>query len=358
MEWSKALSPDNDQDGLLFNLSGNMDVLRSLNEHLEKLNHASRDGKEQPLVIVAQNPLDMVSYPMNQQVGADMRRLNELMLDSCNMVGHMVVPQNRVEVTHGFAGCKGNCMWFNTGGSVLLLTVQSADNARSILLNPGFGFCFGKQEKYSRVFLSSFDGAEELFNDPESAPQRPHAMFFGCDKGDLESWRGALNAEAPAQEYKELNLQNRFGRPEVRTEERARRLGVEPVNNRRAHIRIAPMKGCDMRKDFLSQKIDAVSKWIKNTITHAKLNPIPVNFSVVKGMENPKVGDPFEVLWVKFDFDDCLWNDEVMWDIRYLLMGSKMDRLPGFPPELSGARETIYISRDGDSERRRRMGGL
>ena len=122
------------------------------------------------------------------------------------------------------------------------------------------------------MFLSSFDGAEELFNYPESAPQRPHAMFFGCDKGDLESWRGALNAEAPAQEYKELNLQNRFGWPEVSTEERARRLGVEPVNNRRGHIRIAPMKGCDMPKDFLSQKIDAVSKWIKNTITNAKLN--------------------------------------------------------------------------------------
>ena len=74
-------------------------------------------------------------------------------------------------------------------------------------------------------------------------------------------------------------------------------------------------------------------------------------------MENPKVGDPFEVLWVKFDFDEIMWNDEVMWDLRYLLMGSKMDRLPGFPSELNEAREWIYISRDGESERKRRAGG-
>ena len=90
-------------------------------------------------------------------------------------------------------------------------------------------------------------------------------------------------------------------------------------------------------------------------MSQAKLNPTPAKFSVVKETEKPQVGDPFEVLWVKFDFDDTMWNDEMMWDIRYLLMGSKMDRLPGFPSELSGAREMIYISRDGDSERKKRM---
>ena len=61
---------------------------------------------------------------------------------------------------------------------------------------------------------------------------------------------------------------------------------------------------------------------------------------------------------MKFDFDENMWNDEVMWDIRYLLMGSKMSRIPGFPSELSCAREMIYISRDGDSEGKRRMGTL
>ena len=137
-----------------------------------------------------------------------------------------------------------------------------------------------------------------------------------------------------------------------------RRFGVELQNNRRAHIRIAPMKGSDLPKGFLSQKIDAVRNWVKNAISQAKLDPTPVNFKVVKATEKPQIGDPFEVLWVKFDFDENMWNDEVMWDIRYLLMGSKMGRIPGFPSELSCAREMIYISRDGDSEGKRRMGTL
>ena len=70
------------------------------------------------------------------------------------------------------------------------------------------------------------------------------------------------------------------------------------------------------------------------------------------------MGNPFQVLWVKFEFDENMWSDEEMWVIRYLLMGSKMERLPGLPPELSCAREMMYISRDGDSERKRRMGSL
>ena len=37
-------------------------------------------------------------------------------------------------------------------------------------------------------------------------------------------------------------------------------------------------------------------------------------------------------------------------------MGSKMDNLPGFPSDLSSVREKIFISRDGDSERKRRVG--
>ena len=42
-----------------------------------------------------------------------------------------------------------------------------------------------------------------------------------------------------------------------------------------------------------------------------------------------------------------------MWDIRYLLMGSKLDKQPGFPTELYDVREKLYITRDGISERGR-----
>ena len=234
--------------------------------------------------------------------------------------------------------------------------METGEDFKSIILKPGFGFCLGKRERYTRVYLSSLDCADDLFSDAELISQRPHAMFFGCDRGDHESWRCFLNSKSPAQEYKKLVLPDKTEKREMKIDERFRRLGIELRNNRRAHIRIAPMKGSDMPKSFLSQNINAVEKWIKNTVSQAKLNPKPANFSVVKETEKPQVGDPFEVLWVKFDFDETMWNDEVMWDIRYLLMGSKMDRFPGFPLELSQVREKIYISRDGDSERKRRMG--
>ena len=47
-------------------------------------------------------------------------------------------------------------------------------------------------------------------------------------------------------------------------------------------------------------------------------------------------------------------HDEVMWDIRCLLMGSKMEKLPGFPVEMADIREKLYVSRDRFSERWRR----
>ena len=74
-------------------------------------------------------------------------------------------------------------------------------------------------------------------------------------------------------------------------------------------------------------------------------------------MERPHVGNSFGVLRVKFDFDENMWDDEVMWDIRYLLMGSKLDKLPGFPTELRSVQDKLYISRDGVSELKRRVGG-
>ena len=46
----------------------------------------------------------------------------------------------------------------------------------------------------------------------------------------------------------------------------------------------------------------------------------------------------------------------MMWDIRYLLMGSKLNKISGFPNELSDVREKLYISRDGFSERERKFG--
>ena len=276
-------------------------------------------------------------------------------MDNTNMVGHIVVPQKRVEVTPGFAGINGNLLWVNTGGSALLLNIETCEDTRSILMKPGFRFCLGKRDQYARMFVSSLDCIDDLFIQSECTSRRPHAIFFGSDKGDVESWRCALNIEVPAPEYSKKNLKKIIEKVKIKVDERYRRLGIELRNNKRNHIRIAPMKGCDMPKNFLSQKIAVVERWVKNTLRQAKLSSIPARFAVVKEMEHPQDGDPFEVLWVKFDFDENMWNDEVMWDIRWLLMGTKMEKLPGFPSDLSCVREKIYISRDGDSERKRRV---
>ena len=148
-----------------------------------------------------------------------------------------------------------------------------------------------------------------------------------------------------------------FKRHKVKVNDRYARLGVQVKNTDRNLIRIAPMRGSDFPEGLLSKKIDVVKGWIKNTLDQAKLNPLPKDFSVVHGMERPHVGNPFGVLRVKFDFDENMWDDEVMWDIRYLLMGSKLDKLPGFPTELRSVQDKLYISRDGASELKRRVGG-
>ena len=78
------------------------------------------------------------------------------------------------------------------------------------------------------------------------------------------------------------------------------------------------MLGSDIPKGCLLEKIDNVRKWVRETLSQAKLQVSPTNFSVVQESEKPQRGDPFDVLWVKFDFDEAMWYDEVMWDIRYL----------------------------------------
>ena len=206
-----------------------------------------------------------------------------------------------------------------------------------------------------RVNLSSLDIADDLFHDAGLAKHRSHVMFFGNDGGDNDSWRSLLNSSKQAQQYRGLG--NLDSSHTGNVNKRYARLGVEVRNNHRNLIRIAPMKGIDFPEDLLSKNIGVVKGWIKNTLDHAKLNPVPTDFTIAIGLERPYDGDPFNVLRVKFDFDEGMWDDEVMWDIRYLLMGSKLGKLSGFPKELRCVQDKLYISRDGISERKRREGG-
>ena len=106
-----------------------------------------------------------------------------------------------------------------------------------------------------------------------------------------------------------------------------------------------------MQNGVLAARICDVKRWIRDTLGQARSGNLPKKFSVVSEKENPRVGEPFDVLWVKFDFDADMWDDEMMWDIRYLLMGSKLNKIPGFPRELDEFRDKLFVSRDSISEK-------
>ena len=67
--------------------------------------------------------------------------------------------------------------------------------SQSIILEPGFGFCLGKKEKFTRAFLSWANRAVDKFHNDEASAIRPQAMFFGCDRGDNMCWLDELNSE-------------------------------------------------------------------------------------------------------------------------------------------------------------------
>ena len=98
--------------------------------------------------------------------------------------------------------------------------------------------------------------------------QHAHALFFGFDGGDKDSWRGALNSDNQADEYRENLRKDKGGVAKMR--DRFHRLGIEPHNNRRNQIRIAPTMGADISKGCLSEKIEYLRHWIREPLCQAK----------------------------------------------------------------------------------------
>ena len=109
MKWTRAMRVNDDEHaGLLFDLSENSAILRALDENMAGINHASRNGNEHPLAIFSENELETVSYPILKEMCNHLREINGVMKDNINIVGHMVVPQKRVEISGEFAGVNGN----------------------------------------------------------------------------------------------------------------------------------------------------------------------------------------------------------------------------------------------------------
>ena len=305
------------------------------------------------MVIMSRRQLEVGSFPVKEQVEVSWAKLNEEVKSKTNMVGHIVVPQKEVDVTTGFAGAQGNLFWFNSGQCDLLLRLITGNVVKSIVLAPGFGFSMGKRERYTKVFLSSFDRAVNKFAEEDGGKHLAHAIFLGCDMGDRGSWLEMLNTKVQAVEYKMKGCSpsNEQTKKLTKDNDRNRRLGIQLKNPKRSWIRIAPVKDSNIQPGLLSERVCEVDRWIRDTLGKIRSTALPKKFSVVSAKEIPRVGDPFDVLWVKFEFNDSSWDDEVMWDFRYLLMGSKLDKIPGFPQSLRDIREKLFISRDGISER-------
>ena len=182
-ERTNTLKIWNDEEaGFLLNLFDKVERLASLDAELATINYSSRDRFERPVTIVSENHLEVLSYPKNENRDL-LIKFNEVIHDNNNMIGHMVVPQKEVEVTAGFAGAKENLVWFNTGDLPLMFSLRTDKVTKSLLLDPGLGFCVGKRERFVRVFLSSIDIAEDLFVHSKLVQHRSHALFFGNYRG-------------------------------------------------------------------------------------------------------------------------------------------------------------------------------
>ena len=139
MGWTRNLAVDDDERaGLILNLSHMIGDFTVLDNQLAAVNHASRNGVENPVAIVSERELGTVSYPVNAHMSNSLLNINRAMCDESNMVGHLVIPKGGMEIKSDFAGSKGNLAWFNTGNLDLMLRVEMNNNRKSVLLKPHF----------------------------------------------------------------------------------------------------------------------------------------------------------------------------------------------------------------------------
>ena len=185
-----------------------------------------------------------------------------------------------------------------------MVKLESLKETKSIILEPGFGFCIGKRKMFTKISLSSFDRASDRFDGEERMTSEAHALFFGCDTGDEGIWLGELNSQDLAPEWRiERNPPKKIDDTR-RNSERTWRLGLANKNPKQNWIRIAPMKNSNIKSGVLEERIPEVERWVKNTLGQANIGSVPDKFLVVPAKESPILGDPFDVLWVNYEFDD------------------------------------------------------
>ena len=333
--------------------------------------HSSRDGIEHPVAILSGEGLRIMSHPTSENLKSSLTSIDEAICCNTNRVGHLVVPKEEVEITPNFAGVKGNLSWFNSGDSPLLFRLETAQVSKSIILDPGFGLTLGMRERHTRVFLSTIATAKKLFDGAGMASKPCHAIFLDCGPTlDI------LNAQHPAKEYWSLipsgGITENLSKPiqvldrhnqkqlpsqkkemstnsEPKYEEICNSLGAVVVNRRKNWIRITPARGYKFEPGFFKKKLEGIKEWINAAIQGAPKARFPKLLDMVVELEKPSDGDPFEMVWVKFE------DNENLWALKIMMLGVKIGRFAGFPKVLLGLEKKLYVSRDRRSEGERRV---
>ena len=153
-----------------------------------------------------------------------------------------------------------------------------------------------------------------------------------------KSWNGSNRRTLPIDK---INMKSKH-------EDICSRLGALVLNHRTNSIRITPSRGNKFEPGFFEKKLSGIRDWVNAAIQGATKVCFPELLDVVIELEKPRDSDPFEMVWVKFN------GHENLWDLKFMMMGVKMGRFSGFPKELFGLENKLWVSRDRRSESERR----
>ena len=126
--------------GFILNLTHKKPVFTALNQHLVGFNHVSRTVGEYQVALLSKRELEMVSYPINDGAKTLLMEFNKAVSCQSNMIGHIEIAKEEVEITSGLAGANGNLIWVNTGGAVIRLKLKTGKEVKSVLLHPALAF--------------------------------------------------------------------------------------------------------------------------------------------------------------------------------------------------------------------------
>ena len=229
--------------------------------------------------------------------------------------------------------------WVNVGNSSILLYISSSESSWSKLLNPGYGIVLGKRSIFYEISFSKVPGnLEEVFEENQN-PMCASLLGFTMGVDNPNSWLNALNVNRPAESPRgrQESTLPRNSNQRSSIQDRLEKLGV-PLK-KKPMIRVAPVKDAGLEHDLLGTKVKALEEWVTNLRLLNGNVILPELWKVVSVWETPRIGDRFKILRLLFKSTEGI---DTMYD---LLHGSKVDLVAGFPEELEGIRDKIYITR-------------